>query len=63
MWLISSLKTKINRFFPATEKTKINQDLENQPRVGTGNKDGDKGFRKIGIKNTLLLFLVAAVAV
>lgn len=63
MRLISSLKTKINRFFPATEKTKINQDLENQPRVGKGNKDGDKGFRKIGIKNTLLLFLVAAVAV
>ncbi len=53
----------MNRFFPASETTISNIDVENEPRVGTGNKDGDKGFKKIGIKNTLLMFLVAAVIV
>lgn len=42
--------------FPDSEKR---SDLEDEPRIGT-NKDGDWGFRKIGIKNTLLMFIVAA---
>lgn len=63
MWLISSLKTKINRLFPPPEKVVSQKELENGPKVGTGNKDGDLGFKKIGIKNTLLMFLVTAVFV
>ena len=53
----------MNRFFPPAEKAVSNRELENEPKVGAGNKDGDQGFKKIGIKNTLLMFLVAAVLV
>ena len=50
------------RFFSSPPESENKKEVANDPVVGTGYKDGDKGFRKIGLRNTLLMFLVAGAA-
>lgn len=52
------IANKINRLFPETQAGGRSAALA----VGTGNKDGDRGFRKVGIKNTLLTLILLALA-
>ncbi|MDR3560575.1 MAG: TrbI/VirB10 family protein [Negativicutes bacterium] len=58
MWPFTVLTNKINQFFPAIQAGGRSAAVI----VGTGNKDGDRGFRKVGLKNTLLMFLLLALA-
>jgi type IV secretory pathway VirB10-like protein len=53
-----NIANRINQLFPATE-TAGGSATAGGLRVGPG-KDGDRGFRKVGIKNTLLMFLMLA---
>lgn len=52
----TTIANKISRLFPAAPAGGRSAAVV----VGTGNKDGDRGFRKVGIKNTLLMFLMLA---
>lgn len=60
MW--SFITKKINQFFPSVQTASVPAAAGEGLPIGKGNKDGDRGYRKVGLKNTLLLFLIVALA-